>query len=249
MPSALVGRRHELALLARALERAAGGQRGAVLILGEAGVGKTRLAREAVASARDQGFFVLERRAHAPESAVPYGILLDALGPEVRALEPRVQQRLFEGAPQLLRLFDPTSARDDGVHKGEGDGEGLEKTRLYAPMTRLLARLAAPRPLVLLLDDLQWADAASLELLHFAVRNLEAARLLVLGTFRDDANQAGLLALARSFRRLGLGEEITSGVSITPRRWRCSISCSRACRRRPKSRRCSKRVRAACHCF
>ena len=62
----------------------------------------------------------------------------------------------------------------------------LERTRLFEAVSRLVERIAAERPVVLLVDDLQWADAASLELLHYVARSLGTRRVLLLGAYRLD---------------------------------------------------------------
>src|SRR6185295_19901893 len=87
----IVGRAGEIGQLADALARAATGQGRTVLLLGEAGIGKTRLAREALALARARRFRTLEGRAYPLAGGLAYAPFLDALGPYLRALEPAEQ--------------------------------------------------------------------------------------------------------------------------------------------------------------
>ena len=204
----LCGRADELARLARAVERAAAGTGGAVLVSGEPGVGKTRMARETVELARGRGFLVLEGQAYAMETNLAYGLVSAALGGHLRSLDERGRARALGGSRELARLFAPA---EDGERTAAVDGnQGFERTQLFEATARLLARLAAERPVLLFLDDLHWADAASLELIHFAARHLQGARFLLVGTFRA-ATEAPLVALVRSFRRLGLLEEVALG--------------------------------------
>ncbi len=198
----LVGRDAEMERLGAALTRAAGGQGALLFLAGEPGIGKTRLALEAADLARTRGFLVLQGRAYAPESALAYAPLLDAFGPYVRALDEPRRAALVDGLPDLghlfggLRLPPPEPLGDPA----------LEKTRLFEAVARLLQRLAAGAPILLVLDDLHWADRASLELLHYLVRGLAAQRVLVLATCRDGEmdTEPALRPLLRSLRRTGL---------------------------------------------
>ena len=206
MAPQLVGRVEEMARLGRALERAMAGRGGAVLVAGEPGVGKTRVARETAELARGRGFLVLEARGYALEANLAYGLVLEALNAHLRALDERTRARLLGDSRELARLFG-------GGRLGEGE---LEKVQLFDAVARLLARLAAERPLLLWLDDLHWADAASLELLHFAARHLEAARFLLLGTLRavDDIPGYGATAAART--RMAAPEVLRIPMVILP---------------------------------
>jgi DNA-binding CsgD family transcriptional regulator/tetratricopeptide (TPR) repeat protein len=209
MPSALVGRVDEMARLQAALDRAAAGQGGVLLLSAEPGVGKTRLLREAAAGARQRGFLVLEGRAYSLESQLPYGLVLDALDAHLRGLDDRGRSRLVSGSPELARLLDPGRAPPPPPDRQERspETEGVARTQLLASVARLLLRLAGERPVLLSLDDLHWADPASLELIHFVGRQVEGARLLMLGTYRSGEDRP-LLPLVRSFRRLGVLQEL-----------------------------------------
>src|SRR6266508_810936 len=116
---------------------------------------------------------------------------------------------LVRGLPDLGRLFA-------GLHLPPPEPLGdaaLERTRLFEAVSRLVEPVAAERPVALLVDDLHWADAASLELLHYLARGLGTRRALLLGTYRlDEARtQPGLRALVRSLQRLGLAEALPVG--------------------------------------
>jgi DNA-binding CsgD family transcriptional regulator len=205
----LVGRSQELGRVLAALERAAAGAGGALLLAGEAGIGKSRLAAEALTLARRRGFVTLEGAAYPLQADLAYAPVLEALGPFLAGLEPGRRAALVRGLPDLGRLFA-------GLHLPPPEPLGdaaLERTRLFEAVSRLVERVAAERPVALLIDDLHWADAASLELLHYLARGLGARRVLLLGTYRlDEARtQPGLRALVRSLQRLGLAEELPIG--------------------------------------
>src|SRR6266567_7972598 len=150
----LVGRGAEIDQLATRLSHAARRQGGALFLVGEAGIGKTRLAHEALALAREQGFLVLEGSAYALEGRLAYAPILAALGPFLRRLDSPHQARLVSGLPDLGQLF--TDLRLPAPLP-LGD-PALEKTRLFEAVVRLLERLTRESPVLLFLDDLHWAD-------------------------------------------------------------------------------------------
>ncbi|HET7035984.1 MAG TPA: AAA family ATPase, partial [Thermomicrobiaceae bacterium] len=202
----LVGRQRELARLRAALAQARAGDGRAVFLAGEAGAGKTRLAQTAAKAARVDGFQVLDGRAYSLEGGLAYAPILGAFGPLLRRLPPGRRERLTDGLPDLGRLFShlrlppPPSLGNPA----------LEKTRLFDAIARLLERLAAEQPLLVLLDDLHWADPASIELLHYLSRDLGSLPVLLLGSYRPEEIDAarGLRALLTSLRRVGLAEEL-----------------------------------------
>ncbi len=191
-PVPLVGRDAELASLTATLRDAVLGRAQTVFLAGEGGAGKTRLARQIADLAREQGLAVAEGRAFAVETGVPYAIFTDALLPLLRGLEPGALTVLTRGAgsdlaPILPALFTPAG------RAGESPAEG--KARMHWSFAQLVGRLAERRPLLLVLDNVHWADDASLELLHFLARQAHAGaidgHLFILATYadaeRDDA--------------------------------------------------------------
>ncbi len=202
----LVGRHAEMDQLAAQLSRAAGRQGCAMFLVGEAGIGKTRLAHEALVLAHERGFLVLEGSAYALEGRLAYAPILAALGPFLRRLDSSRQARLVSGLPDLGRLF--TDLRLPAPSP-LGD-PALEKTRLFEAVARLLERLARETPVLLFLDDLHWADPASIELLHYLARGIADQAVLVLGTYRAEEidTARGLRQLLTSLRRAGLASEV-----------------------------------------
>jgi tetratricopeptide (TPR) repeat protein len=165
-----VGRTEELARLAAAGDRAAAGTPTAVLIGGEAGVGKTRLVGEVVAAARANGATVLIGGCvELGGEGVPFAPLIEALRGTARDLWERVA--------------DPGGA---GPALSTTPGPWSEQGRLFELFLGLLERLAEERPTVLVVEDLHWADRSTRDLLAFLVRNLRHGRLLLVLTYRSD---------------------------------------------------------------
>jgi DNA-binding CsgD family transcriptional regulator/tetratricopeptide (TPR) repeat protein len=205
----LIGRSQELARLESALAAAEGGRSLTLFLAGEGGVGKTRLARAAAVAAERRGFAVAEGRAYSVESGVPYAVFADALGPLLRRLDQSALAVVTRGAAgELAHIFPGLLAPVRGDRAEGGESAAEAKARLYWTFLQLLGRLSTRQPLLLVLDNLQWADAASLELLHFVARQAHSpglgGRLLVLGTYND---ADGVPALLRDAEQslVGLG--------------------------------------------
>ncbi|MFL5619182.1 MAG: AAA family ATPase [Gemmatimonadaceae bacterium] len=205
----LIGRSDELARIESAIVAAEGGRSHTLLLVGEGGVGKTRLARAAVDAAERRGFAVAEGRAYSVESGVPYAVFADALAPMLRRLDPAALNVLTRGtSAELAFIFPAVLAPARGERAEGGESAAAAKARLYWTFLQLLGRLSSRRPLLLVLDNLQWADAASLELLHFVARQVHApgagGRLLVLGTY-NDADTVPVLLRDAEQSLVGLG--------------------------------------------
>jgi DNA-binding SARP family transcriptional activator len=182
-----VGRAGAFSQLVSRYQQARQGQPQAVLVVGEAGIGKTRLASEFVAWARAQGAQVLSGHAFEMGGRLPYQ-------PVVEALRPRLEE---ENAPEdllddlwlaeLARLLPELRARYPDLPAPTED-ELAAKVRLFEAVARLLDALAKPGPLVLLLDDLHWMDVASLDLVRYLARYWiqHGSQVLLLGTIRSE---------------------------------------------------------------
>jgi predicted ATPase len=171
----LAGRDAEVAVLQRCLSGVQAGRGALVLISGEAGIGKTSLAVEVGRRARAAGWAAAVGRCYESSGAPAFAPWLDLLA------ELRVQV-----AFELEALPPPF-----------GDGPPAQTAfGLMQAIARLLTAAAHARPLVLLLDDLHWADPDTLELLWFVTRDLTAAPLAALATYRPEDVGARLRALA-----------------------------------------------------
>lgn len=185
--SPYVGRAPERALLAERLRAAAGGQGGLVLVAGEPGIGKTRFVTEACAAAYggDEPLLVLSGGCHDGEEAAyapfveafaewgrrtPSAAVDRALGPEGPVLG-RIVPALRSVLPELAEPADIAPAE--------------ATARAHDAVTQVLGRLAEEATVVLVLDDLHWADHATVGLLRAVARRARRGRLLVVGTYRD----------------------------------------------------------------
>ena len=193
----LVGRGAELAALDDALGAA---RRGfvALEVVGEPGMGKTRLLAELEQRADAQGCLVLTGSASELERDLPFGVFVDALDEYLHGLEPR----------RLANLDDATRAELAHIFPSlEGRGAGNdERYRLHRAARALLEELAGPKPLVLILDDLHWADSGSLELLGSLLRRPPAAPVLLALAVRPRQVPERLVAALERVRQIALGE-------------------------------------------
>ena len=179
---ALVGRRREWATLSRAWQDACAGGPGFALITGEAGIGKSRLPDELAQWAAQAGATIALARSYAVEGRLSFAPVIewlrsDALRPHVRRLEPIWLTEVARVLPELLTELATAP------HYGPLDEFG-QRQRFFQALA--LAVLAAPQPLLLVMDDLQWCDQETLEWLHFLLRFDPGARLLIVGSARDD---------------------------------------------------------------
>ena len=172
----LVGRAEELRALEASLDRLPG----AVELVGEPGIGKTRLLAELERIADDRGCLVLSGSASELERDLPFWVFVDALEDYVRGLPPSVQ------TPADLPWARPDAALAD------------ERHRTHQAVRELLALLGARQPLVLVLDDLHWADPGSLELLGSLLRRPPAAPVLLAVAVRPRQVPEKLLPRARA---------------------------------------------------
>jgi DNA-binding SARP family transcriptional activator len=201
--SPFVGRADERARLAAIWRAAASGQAQLVLVTGEAGVGKTRLVDELRARA---GAVTVEGRAYPAEGPLAYGVATAWLRslPVAARLSRLDRPHLTE----LARLLPELAAR---VPPPEPLPEAELRRRLFAAIAR--AVLAAGVPLLLIADDVQWADVQSLRLMHYLLRTAPSARLLIAATARREELDEGhpLAGLATGLHALGRFTEIGLG--------------------------------------
>ncbi|WP_320782494.1 helix-turn-helix transcriptional regulator [Streptomyces sp. CRN 30] len=181
-----VGRADELAVLNDALVRAGrGGEPQALLLGGEAGVGKTRLVEEFATAACAQGAVVaLGGCVEIGADGLPFAPFSTALRALRRVLPEELSAAAAGQEEELARLL-PELAETGTTSRGGRPDEG-DTARLFELAARLLERVAARRTVLLVLEDLHWADASTRHLLAYLLRTLRAGRLVVLATYRSD---------------------------------------------------------------
>ena len=163
---AIVGRERELGLLREIVEQAVAGHGGLVLLAGEAGIGKTTLSGAISREASDAGILVLSGGCYDLTTTPPYGPWVEVL-------------RDYPGGGNLPEM--PAQLQAGGGMAGIDS-----QAALFDLVGRLLKSVAAEQPLLILLEDLHWADPATLDLLRYLSRTLAGEAALLIATYRDD---------------------------------------------------------------
>jgi DNA-binding SARP family transcriptional activator len=183
----LLGRAGAFSQLVESFQQARQRRPRAVLLVGEAGIGKTRLASEFVAWAQAQGAEVLSGHAFEMGGRLPYQPLVEAIRPRLE--EENAPEDLLDGLwlAELARILPELRVRYPDLPAPTED-ELTAKVRLFEAVARLVDALEQRAPLVLLLDDLHWMDVASLDLVRYLARSWKGhgARVLLLGTVRSE---------------------------------------------------------------
>ncbi|GAC1477521.1 MAG: hypothetical protein NVS1B12_12870 [Acidimicrobiales bacterium] len=212
-PHGLVGRDDELALLRHEWTAAAAGSPRIALVAGEAGVGKTTLAREFALVAHEAGATVLLGRCD-EEILMPYQPFAEALREYLSAcphprLEPEIERRL----PELARLVPSLRAPEAvGPTTAGRDAEG-ERYRLFEAVRGVLQAASEIAPVLLVLEDLHTVDSGSILLLRHLLRGSAPGAIMVLATYRDVEVEPGhpLADALAEFRRAHIGQRMHLG--------------------------------------
>lgn len=205
----LLGREPEMQKLAEMIARTKSGQGGLVIIGGEPGVGKTRLAEEVVIRAHTAGVPVLYGAAYEQEGHLPYGLFVEAIRSGLNYKTTTIlRQKLGILTDDLARLL-PELASANPPNLNRLDLElGQARQHLFDAVVATFATFASDSRLVIFLDDLQAADESSLQLLHYLTRRISTLPILILCTLCEDKVQRGT-AVARfcnELQRSQLGE-------------------------------------------
>jgi len=182
----LVGRAVELTHLKQHWEQAQQARGHLVLLSGEPGVGKTRLAQELIAHARQSGATILRGGCYEYEATTPYLPLVEALREWVhgQSIE-QLRAKLKTTAVEMAKLAPEIESKLGTLVPNAPLSPGEERLRLFDNVGRLLQSLAADCGLLVFVDDIHWADQGTLSLLHYALRHLRNDRVLVLATYRE----------------------------------------------------------------
>ncbi|MCH8994897.1 MAG: AAA family ATPase, partial [Chloroflexi bacterium] len=217
-----VGREEERAELRRLLDQTAQGRGALVMIGGEPGVGKTRLAEELADEARQRNMLALTGRCYEMEGAPPYTPFVEMVEAAVRMFPPEaLRDALGDSAPEVAKLMPELRRLFPDIAPPLDLPPEQERRYLFNSVREFLARAGQAQPLLLVLDDLQWADDATLLLLQHIAQQLREMPILILGTYRDvELDMARPLARAleelhrqRLARRIALKRLHEDGVS------------------------------------
>lgn len=201
-----VGREDSLLSLLERLDRAATGEGKVLLLGGDAGVGKSRLVRELKNEANSRQVRIIEGRCSSTESSVPYAPLMDALRFRIAKGEGEEVARMLGPLRSVLApLFPQLDGASDTGEPSERRGD-----RPFELIFRVLERLASDDPMLLILEDVHWADQTSLELLHHLAHRATSFKMLLVATYRSDEMHAAhpLRRLLGSLAHDRVGEEM-----------------------------------------
>ena len=202
---AFVGREHDLRELDGVLREGERGRGRVVLLSGEAGIGKTRLSEEAGRIATDRGFRVTRASCFLDEGAPPFWLWIQILrglvakeGVDVEAMFGPRRAEVARLVPELARPGDPEFVMDASA-----------RFRLLDALAGSLRAFSARQPLLVILDDLHWADAASLQMLRHCAREVRDAAIVIIGAYRDTEVSGALGDVVADLRR------VTDGIVLT----------------------------------
>jgi len=181
-----VGREAELKQLQQAFDAAMSGQGGLVMVVGEPGIGKTAICQQLATYVSLRGGRTLVGHCYEEGSlSLPYLAFVEAMRTYVLARDPDgLKTDLGSGAADVARIVSEVRDRVSIDLRDAFDPED-DRWRLLQSVTSFLRNAASVQPLVIILEDLHWADRGTLDLLQHVARNLQGARLVVVGTYRD----------------------------------------------------------------
>ncbi|HEX7043036.1 MAG TPA: AAA family ATPase [Burkholderiales bacterium] len=202
-PDPFVGRVDEYGLLCGLLARLGGGAGHAVLIEGEPGIGKSRLMRELARYARSRRIATFRTNCYEIERAMPYQPVIDLVSQALELAPDPALRRLAPVSLAEIAALVPAVAQRVTVPVLSSDFVEARQARLFRAIGQLFDALAEGRPLVVMVDDIQWADHASAQFLHWFARQAAARPLLVLLAYRDEALFDGerLYGMVESLKR------------------------------------------------
>ena len=210
-----IGRTYEMTALRAAIDAALGGSASLVMLVGEPGIGKTRLAEEAGNYAELRGAQVLVGHCYEGEAASPYSSFVEAIrGYLSTRPDDAVKADMGEGASDVAKLVPEISKRvPDLTPAPAATDPREEQVRLFDSVTSFLINASKADPFMLVLEDLHWADKGSLQLLQHLARRFKQSRLMVVGTYRDVELDRGhpLSVTLAELRRERLCERVLLG--------------------------------------
>jgi len=184
--STFVGRDREMGELNKALEASLAGQGRLVMLVGEPGIGKTRTAQELASRAESRGAQVLWGRCYEEEGAPPYWPWVQPLRAWVeRSNAHTLQSQMRAGAANIAEIVPELRDKLTGLNPPPALEPESARFRLFDSIATFFKNASRSQPIVLVLDDLHWADRSSLLLLEFVAHEIADSSLLLIGTYRD----------------------------------------------------------------
>lgn len=199
-----VGRSAEYELLTGLIANLARSAGQTVLIEGEPGIGKSRLLREVARHAESRNLPVLGTNCYEIDRAMPYQAVIDLVGRALDLAPPAALRRMPPvSLAEIAALVPAVGERFPDLPRLSSDFPEARQARLSRAVAQLLEAIADGRPLVLMVDDIQWADGASAQLLHYLARHSTERPALVVYAYRDEnlASDEQLARLVESLRR------------------------------------------------
>jgi len=203
-----IGRENDLQLLDRLIMQSRGGSGQIALISGEAGIGKSRLVKEAKARV-SKGTLILEGHCFQTEAALPYGPILDLFRNffAIHSSE-EIARAIDPSAPELARLFPELTVYLPNLTLSNQDNDAKqEKRRLFQAIAQTITGFAQSQPLLVVIEDLHWSDSTSLEFLLLLARRISSQPILLILTYRSEETTPELTHFLAELDRERLGTE------------------------------------------
>jgi len=202
-----IGRENDLQLLDRLMMQSRDRSGQIALISGEAGLGKSRLVREAKVRA-PEGTVILEGHCFQTESALPYAPLLDLFRNFFATHSNKEIARAMQSSgPQLVKLFPELRVHLPDLTSVPSPDPKQEKQRLFQALEQTITELAQNQPLIVVIEDLHWSDSTSLEFLLLLARRISSQSILLLVTYRSDERIPQITHFLAELNRQRLGVE------------------------------------------
>ena len=214
-PPHFIGRQNELAFIWGQYEAARNGYSNVTLLVGEPGIGKTRLLDELALRVAQDGALVLRGGAFEADGMPPYLPFLEAIGRYIRITPwERLQKQIAHAPHTLLSIFPELATYLGSEQLPHTLPSDQARLRLYQAIGLFLENISSSQPLVLILDDLHWMDSASLDLLCYITRHHSKAKLFIMGAYRkSEVNRTQ--ALNRALTEL-VRQRMLTTVAVDP---------------------------------